>query len=431
MRRSQRPRKKTPVSVAAFFVFFTWFFAVVFGLPAEAATVLSLEDCLRIADENHPSLASAAAQIVSQRGRLGQTLVADRLTASGTATGERVGTSEEEKASYSAGATASLKVFDANRNRYAVDAESKTLASTEASARDTLLRVHADVKSTYMALLLAVETEGQRLESVGAFAHHLEQAQGFYEAGSKPWYDVTKARVDLGNAELELVSARADVELARRELVNAMGVVVKGSFDVTPASFDLPKGTEEQADTLALENRSDYKAAELKTLASRSTLGAAARANSPTISVVGGYNASGYDLFDFDNGWNAGLKLTVPLVDGGETKAKVETARGDLAGLEATYEKLRQDVLLDVGRALTALAKAREQVRISAFTLESAEENRKTAEGRYSAGVGTPLEVTDALLAVTEAQLTAYKARYDVQIAIIDLESAVGVEFYK
>ena len=75
------------------------------------------------------------------------------------------------------------------------------------------------------------------------------------------------------------------------------------------------------------------------------------------------------------------------------------------------------------------MRKAREQVRISSLTLEDAEENRKLAEGRYETGVGTPLEVTDALLNLTDAQLASYKARYDLQIAIISLESAIGVEF--
>ena len=429
MRRVKLPRNILNFSAAALFLFCAGFTALTLPGRADAATMLSLDDCLRIADENHPSLAGAAAQIATEQGRLGQSVVADRLTVSGTATTERVGTNKEEVASYSAGGSASVKVFDANRNKYVVDAQRKTLTSTEESARDTLLGVHTNVKTSYMTLLLNIETSNQRLESVNAFTRHLEQAQGFYDAGSKPWYDVTKAKVDLGNAELALVQAQGDVELAKRELVNSMGVILKDDFSIAPASFDVPQGTESKADELALENRSDYKAAGLKVLAGKSTINAEARGSSPTISVVGSYNASGYDVFDLDNGWNAGLKLTVPIVDGGATKAKVATAQGQLGSLEATYEKLRQDILLDVGKAITDLRKAREQVRISSLTLEDAEENRKLAEGRYETGVGTPLEVTDALLNLTDAQLSSYNARYNLQIAIISLESAIGVEF--
>lgn len=403
--------------------------AVCVSARADAGAVLSLEECLRLAAENHPSLAGAYAQIAAERGKLGQSVAADRLTVTGSVAAERVGSSKEEVADYSAGASASVKVFDANRSKYSTDAQRHNLSGAEESARDALLRVNTNVKSAYMALLLSIETEKQRIESVGAFSRHLEQAQGFYNAGSKPWYDVTKAKVDLGNAELALVTARGDVEIARRNLLNAMGVELDGPFGVEPTSLGVPSGALNGAEQLALENRSDYKSAGLSVLAARSTIEAEARGMSPTINVVGGYNTSGTDIFDLDNGWNAGLRLSVPLVDGGTTKAKVETARASLMSVEATREKLRQDILLDVGKALTELTKAREQVRISALTLEDAEENRKLAEGRYEAGVGTPLEVTDALLNLTDAQLSSYGARYNLQIAIISLESAVGVEF--
>jgi len=403
--------------------------AVCFCAGADAGEVLTLEECLRIAAENHPSVAGAAAQIDAERGRLKQAVVGDKLTVSGSASSERARTSSGEGASYSAGVSASAKIFDANRNKYSVDAQRYSLSGTEESARETLLKVRTNVKSAYMALLLSLETEKQRSESVDAFTRHLEQAQGFYKAGSKPWYDVTKAKVDLGNAELALIEAKGNVAVARRELMNAIGAEFEGPFEARPAELHLPGDAESRAEQTALENRPDYKAADLSVLAQRSTIEAEARGMSPTINVVGGYNTNGDQIYDLDRGWNAGVQLSVPVVDGGETKAKVETARAQLRSLEATREKLRQDIMLDVGKALTELIRTREQVRVSALTLEDAEENRKLAEGRYNAGVGTPLEVTDALLGLADAQLSSYNARYNLQIAIISLENAVGVEF--
>lgn len=435
MRRMKFPRGTLNFPAASAGVILT-FMACWLGLfapasvgRAEAAAALSLEECLRIAEASHPNLTDAQAQIAVERGGLDKTAAADRLTVSGTASAERVGTSSQEAADYSAGASAKVKVFDANRNKYALDAQEKSLSGAQESARDTLLGVRANVKSAYMALLLNAETAKQRRESVDSFARHLEQARGFYEAGSNPWYDVTKAKVDLGNAELALVEAEGDLLLAKRELVNAMGVVMKDDFSIEPANLVLPGGAESGANELALANRPDYRASEMKVAAGRSTLLYEARGSSPTVSVVGGYNVNGSDIFDLDDGWSAGVQLSIPIVDGGATRAQVSIAKAQLMSLEAASEKLRQDILLDVGRALTDLRTAREQVRISALTLEDALENRKLAEGRYETGVGTPLEVTDALLNLTDAQLSSYNAQYSLQIAIINLESAVGVEF--
>ena len=52
----------------------------------------------------------------------------------------------------------------------------------------------------------------------------ITQAKAFYEVGTKPKFDVTKAEVDLSNARLALISAQNSVRIAVVSLNNAMGV---------------------------------------------------------------------------------------------------------------------------------------------------------------------------------------------------------------
>ena len=395
---------------------------------ATAATILSLQDCIDIAVLNHPSIAGAASAIATQEGRVDQSAVQDRTTVSGSASTSRIGTRDGDNASYSVGASLGVKVFDSNRSKYSIDAAKRTLEATREDARQTLLDVRSNVKTAYMNLLLGMETEDQRRQSVEAFERHLDQAKGFYEAGSNPWYDVTKAEVDLGSAQLSLVEARGNVATAMATLHNAMGISQEEEFEIQPTRLSIADRAEAEAESLALENRADYRAAEFKTLAGQSTISAEARASSPTISLEGGYSGSGDDLYDLGRGWNVGVRMSIPIVDGGETKARVNIARGQLGSLEATQEKLRQDILLDVKKARTDLTNARERIRISEITLANAEENRRLAVGRYEAGVGDPLEVTDALLSLTEAQLSKFQAYYDLQVAIIGMEQAIGMD---
>ena len=56
----------------------------------------------------------------------------------------------------------------------------------------------------------------------------------------------------------------------------------------------------------------------------------------------------------------------------------------------------------------------------------SAQENFRLAQGRFDAGVGTILELTDAQLALTQAQNTEAQALADYRIALARLERAVG-----
>jgi outer membrane protein TolC len=339
---------------------------------------------------------------------------------------------ERESASYSAGVTASIKLYDANRSKYSLDASRSTLEAAGEDARGALTEARANVKTAYLALLLAYETERQREESVRAFEQHLDEAKGFFDAGAKPWYDVTKAEVDLGNAQLSHAEASAAVRDARASLANAMGIDPAEDFGIERAGLDLLRlapGVLDSAEALALENRPDYKSSAFKMKAGRSSLEAEARAGAPTVSLTGGYNGSADDSFDFERGWNTGLKMSVPILDGGAAKAGVDIARAQMDSLAASHEKLRQSILLAVSRARNDIAKAREGIRISHLVVANAEENLKLAEGRYETGVGDAIEVADAIVSYTDAQLAASKARHDLQTAIIDLEKAVGLDF--
>ncbi len=395
----------------------------------EAVRTLTLEECLALSEANHPDLAGADAKREAERRRLSLTAVEDRVQASANASAARSGREGAPSgSSYTAGVTASVRVFDANRTKYAVEAQRGTLAATEAEGRKTRLQVRYGVKKAYMDLLLAGEVRGQRKESVDSFRLHLERAKGYYETGLKPKSDVTKAEVDLGNAQLALVEAESNVRVAQAALLNAMGVDLAGPFEVRAEDRALPESAEGGAEALALEHRQDYEAANRRTLAGKAEVRSAARASSPSLSLRGGYSAGGEEISSLSSEWNVGLSLNVPVVDGGAASARTDIARAQVRSLEAAREALRQNILLEVRKAVLNIRNARERIRIAGLTVAQAEENYSLAEGRYRTGVGDSLALSDALLALTDARLSVYRARYDLQVAQFALESATGVE---
>jgi len=56
----------------------------------------------------------------------------------------------------------------------------------------------------------------------------------------------------------------------------------------------------------------------------------------------------------------------------------------------------------------------------------NARERLRLAEGRYAAGVGSPIELGDAQLALTTAQAQAVQAQYNLSSARADLLAALG-----
>jgi outer membrane protein TolC len=69
---------------------------------------------------------------------------------------------------------------------------------------------------------------------------------------------------------------------------------------------------------------------------------------------------------------------------------------------------------------------ADERIQAAQVAVASAQENFRLAQGRFDAGVGTILELTDAQLALTQAQNTEAQALADYRIALARLDRAVG-----
>lgn len=53
-------------------------------------------------------------------------------------------------------------------------------------------------------------------------------------------------------------------------------------------------------------------------------------------------------------------------------------------------------------------------------------ENLELANGRYASGVGSPIEVTDALVAESNAKTSFNAALYDYRVAQASMEKATG-----
>ncbi|MCG6536601.1 MAG: TolC family protein, partial [Syntrophales bacterium LBB04] len=91
-------------------------------------------------------------------------------------------------------------------------------------------------------------------------------------------------------------------------------------------------------------------------------------------------------------------------------------------------EAPRQGIPLEVEQAWLALQETRERIDLAELTVRQADENYRLAEGRYATGVGNPIEVTDALVALGTAKTTHTQALYDYKVAQAGMEKAMGVK---
>ncbi|MEI6738054.1 MAG: TolC family protein, partial [Pseudomonadota bacterium] len=131
-----------------------------------------------------------------------------------------------------------------------------------------------------------------------------------------------------------------------------------------------------------------------------------------TINIDAGYGWGGGG-FPLDQGWNVGAQVNVPLFSGFSTKYQVAEAQANLEVLAANEGLLRQTIAQDVKQAWLNLREAADRGVAAELIVRQAAENLELANGRYASGVGSPIEVTDALVAASNAKTSQISALYD------------------
>jgi len=407
----------------------TFLAAVLFAATVSASEntvrTITLEECLALAEAEHPSLEEARASLAAQQARLGQVKVNNALKGNLSASGSRNSGSD---GSYSTSFSVSKLLSDSGKNALERKSQGLSVDAASESQRETLLSVRTGVKEAYYGLLLAILKRDQAEETVKTYQKHLDKARGFYDAGIVAKFDVTKGEVDLSNAKLDLVSARSSLETARAALSRAVGLPLD---DVRPSSgfrpfISLPD--ELFALKQAMDNRPDMRASRLKSEAGRIGISIAAKGNAATISLTGSARLSGTGLPP-DDDFSVGGTLSVPVFDGGLTDYRIAEARASSDGLAAVQRKLEQTVLYEVRSSLLSVQEAEARIPAAELLVRQAGENLALAEGRYEMGVGNILEVADALLAFNSAKVSHFQALHDYSKAVSTLEKTLGGEF--
>src|SRR5216684_1651444 len=353
------------------------------ALPDVLGRLLTLPEVIQIALVTQPQIQSRLYDYAAARFRVDEAIapLLPQLSATWTATRDRLifGVSSTAPTMFATQNAVRLALsqvlFDFGKN-FAATEVAKRLADVAKEdvevQRDLIVLA---VKQAYFNLLF-----GQRLIVVNLAALkradlNLRSARGFYEVGTQPKLAVSRAEVDVANAKVALIQARNAEQLARVALDTGMGIPVTTPIQIVdilsehpPYQFDHPGLLAE-----ALRGRPEYKQAKLRVDAAEATVKLQVRNFYPDIT---GNAFVGRQTTDFREVWELGV--------------------------------------------------ADEQIQAARAAVAAADESFRLAQGRFDAGVGTILELTDAQLALTQAQSTEAQALANFHIALATLERALG-----
>jgi len=401
---------------------------------ASAVRTLTLEECISIALERNADAVIAEKNVesaaVGVKGAVANFL--PQLDASSSYSRSPAEMSQDPD-EFSAGLSLRQSLYRGGYNLANLSYVRAGHKKAQDSYEQTRQLVALEVKVRYFDLLQAARLLRVAEELVRSSEEQVKLEENLYEVGATTKANLLRAKVKLGEDRLSFISAQNNLSIAKANLNDILSwsldtpVEVVDNLDVERAELNLNSLIER-----AISQHTSVKIAEARVQQARSSLGMAKSGRMPTLSASGSYSWGDSDLpkdledwKDHDS-WRIGLSLNMPIFDGFATKSNIRQARLNLAVAQEEWEQAIRDVALAVKQAYLNVTEAEERIQVTEESLALAEEERRLAQERYRLGASLLLELIDSQAAYSTAQTNHISALYDYQLAIAQLEHAIG-----
>jgi outer membrane protein TolC len=295
---------------------------------------------------------------------------------------------------------------------------------------ESVTKAYYTVLVTQVAMDL-IENNYQRLDTL------LKETTLMYENGFAEKIDVNRIRVEFNNTVTLRSRATRDLEQAYNLLKFQMGMPLSRKLELAETIEDIDLEVLEYnlsefnyqdrveinqleiTRSLAELDMKNNKAQYLPSVDAFATLGALTATNTRSEVTDFGDRWPDYGMF--------GFRLELPIFDGLRKSYLIQQNRIQLAQIDNEMRYLKHSIDLEQEQAKRDFANSLENMRVQEENMELALEVFQVTNIKYQEGIGSNLEVVDAESAYEEAQSNYFNALYDVLIAKVEMEKALGI----
>jgi outer membrane protein len=240
--------------------------------------------------------------------------------------------------------------------------------------------------------------------------------------------DVSFAGVNLAQAQLLLVQAQNDQNAATAELANALGLSNPQPFDLDEEPMPAaPPADPTDLIAQALQTRPDLASARFTHDAAIRYARAERDLWMPTVTATGAAGITpAYEAPITDRYAAAGINVSIPIFNGFLFSARHQEANLRAKAVDEGMRDLADRISRDVRTAWLDAGTAYQRLDVTAQLLKQAGLALDLAQGRYKLGLSSIVELSQAQLNLTQAQIADTSARYDFQIQSAVLSYQVG-----
>ncbi|MBR5568571.1 MAG: TolC family protein [Bacteroidales bacterium] len=305
-------------------------------------------------------------------------------------------------------------------------------------ARSSRLDMVTQVKNAYFSTLLAKEAFEVYKQVYENAVQNLEETEKKYKAQKVSDMELLRAKTTVANAVPNVYNAEGSVILALWQLKAVLGVDLDMNIDVAGKLEDWSQHMFydiHQHDSISLDRNTTMKQLAIQAEMLAETIKLQKYANIPSLAVAFSftYNAMTNDFNFKEYRWTpysyVGLSLNIPIFAGGKRYHQIRQAKNQYEQVQLQTVNTERQLKIAIRQSLNTMETNMKSYYAAKDAVASAQKGYDIVDKSYQVGRSTLIEVNDAQLALTQAQLATSQAVYNFLTAKAQLEQTLGQDF--
>lgn len=299
-----------------------------------------------------------------------------------------------------------------------------TQLESAATENDTV----STVALKYYEGLRQEETLRARLANLKLYEELVDFIRARYAGGMVTGLDVARLESELEHERQRVALTKGDVERAKLDLLNTLGIgeSLQVVLNDSLSTFEGPFPDNQQAFELAIRNRPELQMQQQRIKSAELSVKSIKGERLPALSLQGDWGMIGNQSNNTLSTYSVGAVLSVPLWDGGQREGRIGEASSQLTQEQIRLQLVKNQVSLELREALVTLKAALEQYRVAKDGLKASLTQVSLAQQRIRTLSSTTLELSNALSALARARDNMVDALFRVNASRVNLARATG-----
>ena len=329
------------------------------------------------------------------------------------------------------GLTVSQLITDFGRTHNLVLSAQSTAKAQLETERATELDITLTVDQAFYEALTAQAVLKVAQETVAERQATADQVGALTKAKIRSDLDLSFADVQLSQAKLLLLDAQNNAQAAMASLNDVLGSDRDQQYALFDETNSNPPPAPDDPEALvssAFTARPDLAAMSDNFIAARQFSTAEHDLWLPTVSAMAAVGGTPVRADQIESSWYgaAGANISIPVFNGFLYNAEARNAKLRAQAAQENVRNLRDTIARDVRTAVLNAQTAFQRIALTKQLLDQANFALDLASARYKIGLSGIVEISEAQLNQTEAEIANTNARYAYQTALAVVRYEIG-----